>query len=144
MSGMKNKLIGLDTNIFIYQFQSHPQFGKKTQSIFFQLAANKVKAITSIITVTEVLAFKKSEDIVSELKNLLLEVPNLEMKEVSREIALEAARIRRKYGFRLPDALQLATALTEKADIFITNDIKLHGFKEIKIVSLQKFAKEKL
>jgi predicted nucleic acid-binding protein len=97
--------------------------------------------VTSIITFTEVLSFKKSNEIISDLKSLLLEVPNLEMKDVSRDIAEEAARIRRTYGFYLPDAIQLATALNAKASIFITNDIKLRKCKEIKILSLRQFTK---
>ena len=83
---MKNKIIGLDTNIFIYQFQGNSQFGEKTQKIFTQLTANKINALTSVITITEILSFKKSEEIVSELKALLLEVPNLEIKDVTKEI----------------------------------------------------------
>lgn len=138
---MRNKLIGLDTNIFIYQFQGNPQFGKHTQNIFSQLASNKIQAVTSIITFTEVLSFKKSEEVISDLKSLLLEVPNLEMKDVSIDIAEEAARIRRTYGFHLPDAIQLATAINGKAAMFITNDTKLRKCKEIKIVSLHQFAK---
>ena len=141
MSGMKNNLVGLDTNIFIYQFQGNPQFVNDTRIIFSQLAANKIKAITSVITFTEVLAIKESEQIVSNLKQLLLEVPNMQIIDVSQEIAEEAAMLRRKYNFRLPDAIQLATALCAKADLFITNDTKLKGIKEIKSISLHKFTK---
>jgi len=140
---MKNKLIGLDTNIFIYHFQNNPQFGQKAQKIFSQLTTNKTKAITSVITLTELLSLKRSDEIILELKNLMLELPNMEIKDISRDIAIEAARIRRTYGYRLPDSIQVATALAGKADMFITNDVKLQSFKEIKIVLLQNLPKYK-
>ena len=138
---MRNKLIALDTNIFIYYLHQDPLFGEKAKYIFSELIAKKIKILTSVITLTELLSLKQSEKDTAKLKNFFLEIPNLETKEVSEDIALEAAKIRRKYGFHLPDAIQLATALVGKADMFITNDTKLHGFKELKILSLQQYAK---
>jgi predicted nucleic acid-binding protein len=142
MSGMRNKLITLDTNIFIYYLHQDPFFGEKAKYIFSELSAQKIKILTSVVTLIELLSLKQSEKDTAKLKNFFLEIPNLETKEVSEDIALEAARIRRKYGFHLPDAIQLATALLGKADMFITNDTKLRGFKEIKTISLHQFAKK--
>ena len=64
---------------------------------------------------------------------LFLETPNLKIKNLDSEIAIEAARIRRKYGFQTPDAIELATAVVAKADAFITNDKRLMKFNEIKV-----------
>jgi predicted nucleic acid-binding protein len=141
MNGMRNNLIGLDTNIFIYYLHQDPLFGEKAKYIFSELIANKIKILTSVITLTELLSLKQSDKDTTKLKNFFFEIPNLETKVVSEAIALEAARIRRLHGFHLPDALQLATALTGKADMFITNDTKLRKCKEIKILSLHQFTK---
>ena len=56
---------------------------------------------------------------------------------VDRTITVEAARIRREYGFRLPDSIQLATALFGKANALITNDERLKKFKELKVINLK-------
>lgn len=58
--------------------------------------------------------------------------------EVDRDVAREAAAIRRKYGFRLLDAVQLATAKLNKAQIFVSNDKGLQKFKELKVIALGK------
>lgn len=51
MSGIaKYKLIGLDTNIFIYHFEDNPQFSTYTQLIFEELAKGKLRAVTSVIS----------------------------------------------------------------------------------------------
>ena len=134
MNGMKQaKIIGLDTNIFIYYFQGHPQFGASVKKIFESLVAANVKAITSSITLIELLSLKIPETEVDALKALYLETPNLTPIDVNQTIGIEAARIRREYGYRLPDAIQLATCLYAKADKFITNDLRLKNFPEVKM-----------
>jgi len=63
-------------------------------------------------------------------------IANLQLTEVDNEIAKEAARIKRMYDFALVDSIQLATALENDAEIFITNDKKLQFFKELSVVLL--------
>lgn len=133
----KFKLIGLDTNIFIYYFEQHPIFGSLTKQIFNQLADKKIKAITSTITIIELLSQKSSPEKISILKESLLTMSSLEIIEVTTKIGIEAARIRREYGYRLPDSIQLATALSSRAKVFITNDSRLKGFKKLKVMTLK-------
>ncbi|OGE64802.1 hypothetical protein A3I48_01575 [Candidatus Daviesbacteria bacterium RIFCSPLOWO2_02_FULL_36_7] len=61
----------------------------------------------------------------------------MEIYQVDEKIAVESARIRRKYSFRLLDSIQLATALYAKAQAFITNDDRLKKFKELKVILLK-------
>lgn len=137
MDIIKNKLIGLDTNIFIYYFQQNRQFGEKAKRIFNYLVDNKIKAITSVITLIELLSLPvRDEKNIDKLKNLFLETPNLEIQDINQEIGILSARIRRNYNFRIPDSIQLATCLYKKIDIFITNDFKLKAFKEFPIILL--------
>lgn len=134
MSGMKkNNIIGLDTNIFIYYFQQHPQFGSSAKKIFVSLVEDELKAVTSIITLIELLSLRIPEKDVDKLKLLYLETPNLKTMSINQDIGIEAARIRRTYGYRIPDAMQLATSLYAKADKFITNDQKLKNFPELRV-----------
>lgn len=60
----------------------------------------------------------------------------LAVVEVNEEIADKTALIRRKYGFRTPDAIQLATAVQTRAKVFITNDERLKKLKELKVILL--------
>ncbi len=138
MNNLKFRLASLDTNIFVYHFEGNTEFGQKAKQIFIDLLNNKIRAVTSIITLSELLSSPKLDKIaVKETRKLLLEVPNLEIYQVDEVIALKSAEIRRKYGFQLFDSIQLATALKAKAQVFITNDDKLKTFKEIKILTLK-------
>lgn len=132
---MYTKLVGLDSNIFIYQFEQHPQFSPKTSAIFGKLAGKKLQAVTSIISLTEALSYPSPEAVLTQIR-IGFSVPNLTVLEVNEQIGLEAARIRREYPLRLGDAIQLATAICSKAKAFITNDDKLKKFKELKVVIL--------
>lgn len=136
-----NGMISIDTNIFIYYFQQHFEYGPLAKTIFEDLTQGKSKAVTSIITLIELLAFKASDKDINILKNLFLQTPNLTRCDLTQSIGLEAARIRRSYGFRLPDAIQLATAIHNKSKIFITNDIRLKSFKELKVITLSEYKK---
>lgn len=133
----KYRLIGLDTNIFIYYFQEHSKWGPVCREIILSVVIRKNLAITSTISLLELLSFRTSPKQLALLKEEFLSIPNLELKDTNKEIAIEAAEIRRKYKFGLADAIQLATAKLGHAQAFITNDDRLNKFKELKVLLLK-------
>lgn len=147
MSGKKNSknyldkyaIIAVDTNIFIYYFDRNSQFYTLADSVFTNVLVKKKQVITSILTLTELLSYQTNESLIDKLEEELFLVPNIVMHDVTRTIAVKAAVIRRKYNVRLPDAIQLATALQANADIFITNDKRLKHFKELPVRLLSSF-----
>lgn len=139
MSGIANiKHAFLDTSIFIYYFEKHPQFGPRCKVIFEKLAYSKMQASTSIITLTELLSAPHIDNLSTKYSEELYGIPNLTVFEVNRKIATEAARIRRTYKFKLGDSIQLATAIHAKARAFISNDQRIKNFKEIPVILLSK------
>ncbi len=134
---MRNSVtMGIDTNIFIYYFQEHYEFGSAAKKIFQRLEKGEAKATTSIITLIELLSLKTTEENIEKLKNIYLRTPNLKTIDITQAIGIETARIRSKYGYRMADAIQLATALHLKVNVFITNDKRLQNFKEIEVRQL--------
>lgn len=135
------RLVGIDTNILIYYFEKNPQFGETSKRLFDALNTSGLQAVTSIIAVVETLSKKDlPEDIAKDLEADFFEIPYLSILEVARKIGSLAARIRREYNFRLPDSIQLATALSAKANAFITNDEGLRKFKELKVILLNELS----
>jgi predicted nucleic acid-binding protein len=94
------QVVGIDTNLFIYYYQAHPEFGPKTKPLFEKLITGKIRALTSIITLTELLSFPTDEKDIKTLGEQFFTTKNLTVYNVTPEIALEAATIRREYGFR--------------------------------------------
>lgn len=132
----KFKIFALDTNIFIYHFHRYPKFTELADNLFLYLEKRNIRVATSVISLIELLSFKAIDEKIKELKEAFNTTPNLAIYAVEDDIADRAAKIRRKYNFRLPDSIQLATALYSKAQVFITNDRGLKRFKELPIFLL--------
>jgi len=137
MVTLETKLVGLDSNVFIYFFEADTTFGPRARLIVEYLASNKARAVTSILTLSELLAVRESKIPFENFQQKFLEIPNLSTLNVDKEVAVQAANIRRDYKFSLPDCIQLATSLQAKADYFISNDMKLTSFKEVQVITLK-------
>lgn len=133
---LKFKLVSLDSNIFIYLFEENPEFIKSCQLIFNSLDQGKLKAVTSIISVIEALSYPSTPSVLRDIQEGFKNISNLKILDVGYDVGIEAARMRREYGFRLPDAIQLATAKLTRAKAFITNDSRLKNYKGLTVILL--------
>jgi predicted nucleic acid-binding protein len=132
------KRIGLDTNVLIYYIEEHPIFLKKIEPLIDKIVQGKATGITSYVTLLELLVKPLREgrlDLVDQYKTIL--TGQLEMVPIDEAVSVKAAQLRAKYGFRTPDAIQLASVIQKKGDVFITNDRGLKNVKEIKILTLE-------
>lgn len=101
---------------------------------FERVKNGELKGVTSILAKAELLSYKRPPKLINALREQFESTPNLTVYEVDDAIALRAAELRRKYSFRLPDAIQIATAIAAKAGAFLTNDGRLEKCKEIKVI----------
>ncbi len=134
--------ICLDTNILIYFVEGAEPQASKVGKILRAFMKAEAEGIISTITVGEVLTgVYKSEDkskptVVKKLLNDLT-LNSLKIVPVTFEIADLAADLRSKRGGKLPDALIVATALNQKAEIVYSQDKDLQRFnKDAKICEL--------
>lgn len=120
---LKAKNIALDSMIFIYLLERNEKYFSAVNLIFELLEKGKISGITSIISPLEVLSSPKlSLDQISLYARFFKEEKNLITFELKWEVMKLAAEIRRNYGLRSPDAIQLATAKLGGSNLFITND----------------------
>ncbi len=144
MEKLKGKVVGLDTMVFIYHFEENQTYSPLTFSIFESLEKGNFNGITSVLTLLEILVKPKKEGnlLLTERYKLLFETfPNLQVKELNENIADIASSLRANYNINTPDAIQIATSLEAKADIFITNDTSLKKVTEIKVLLLSEMLK---
>ncbi len=144
MEKLKGKVVGLDAMVFIYHFEENQAYSPLTFSIFESLEKGNFNSITSILTRLEILVKpkKKNNLLLTERYKLLFETfPNLQVKEINENIADIASSLRANYNINTPDAIQIATSLESKADIFITNDATLKKVSEIKVLLLSEMLK---
>lgn len=133
------KRIALDTNIFIFAFEQHPDYGKIVKTILDKVEEGELEAVASTITLTEILTkpFREGNDMLEKRYRLLFtHFPNLALVPVDISVAERGAYLRGKYGIKTPDALITATAIVSKAELFITNDKTLKKINDINIISI--------
>lgn len=116
---------GLDTMVFIYSLDSHPEFGEVADAILARIERGELKAVASSLLFAELLPHKfarndavRARAIARELENM----PNLAIMPLTNEVSVEAARLRATYGLRTPDAVHAATAMGAGAQGIVTND----------------------
>lgn len=115
----------MDTSIFIHQLEANGRYLALTDQIFAWIERPGSKAVTSTVTMTELLVQPyrdRDEQSVDEIYGLLATYPNLEWIAPTMEMSDLAARMRALYRMRTPDALQAATAAHGRATALITND----------------------
>jgi len=132
----RQRIIGLDTNIFIYHFEENPKYVSFTEDLFEKIESGRLRAVTSVLTLHEILTgVRKAKEtrLVSLYRNLLGSFPNLSMMPFDEEVAEISSDLCARYGIRTPDAIQVATAIRHNAEAFITNDDRLTIIKDIKV-----------
>jgi predicted nucleic acid-binding protein len=133
----RHRRVALDTSIFIYHLEANPKYLACTDLIFSWIERAGSKAITSTITMTELLVLPYrtgNEQRASDFYALLATYPNLDWIAPNLEIAELAARIRALHRLQTPDALQAATAALSRATGLITNDAvfeRVEGFQTV-------------
>jgi predicted nucleic acid-binding protein len=133
------RLVALDTSIFIYLIEKHPVFFPTVEPIFQAIDGGAVQAATSVLTLLEVLVKPleaQATVLADDFRAAVSASPNLRVVDVDRQIAERAAAIRATHRYRTPDAIHLATADVVGADAFVSNDDRLRGFGNVRVVTL--------
>ena len=134
------RLIALDTSAFIYLIEKHPIFFPAVEPVFQAIDAGSVQAVTSVLTLLEVLVKPietKATALADDFRAAVSASASLRVIDLDRPIAERAAAIRADHGFRTPDAIHLATASLAGANVFVTNDDGLRGFPSVTVVVLR-------
>jgi predicted nucleic acid-binding protein len=121
-------LLALDTNVFIYAFERHAQYGEPALRLFEAAEQGCCRLLTSALTLTEVLVVPLRAgrgDLVTAYRDLFAHFPRLEVVTIDDAIADAAAHLRARHGLRTPDALHLASAQVAGATAFVSEDARL-------------------
>ena len=129
----------LDTNIFIYAVEGYAKFETELNELFEAFDAGNFQAITSELTLAEVLVKPLIDNNVkarSAYENAIQSSPVLEVVPINRTILRESARLRSTINIRLPDAIHAATAILNGCETFLTNDKRLEALSGIDVLVL--------
>jgi predicted nucleic acid-binding protein len=140
---IKGKRIYVDTNILIYLFEGFEEYRHLIQEIADCVDNDEIILLTGEITIAElmVMPFRKND---SKLINLYTTALNdkdfIHLVPTTQTIYLKTAYLRATFGsMKTPDAIQVASAIEGKADIFITNDKGIKTPREVEKIVLKDY-----
>jgi len=131
--------VALDTSILIYQLEKNPRYFLFSDAVFAWLEHNENSAITSILSMSELLvpAYRDGDARrLQHYRGLLGTYPRLAWVQPDLEIADKAAQLRAAYGLKTPDAIHAATAIKSKVPAFLSNDPIFKRVKEFEALIL--------
>ena len=135
----QHKRVLIDTSIWIYHFEQHPEIAAAAGKIIESLEEGEFRGVASELTLLELTVRPLQlgrQDVADDYEVLLDYFPNFELEPISREILLEAAALRARQRLRTPDAIQIATGLRTGATLAVTNDEGWRNFPLIETLIL--------
>jgi len=124
----RRALLVVDTAPIIYVLEENPQFAPRFEPVFKAHQAGTLPFAVTTVTIAQALTgpmTREDRALVREYRHLL---ESWRVIPLDAEIAEEAAFLRVEYGFKLPDAVQAASARMIDAYALVTND---RGFSRL-------------
>jgi predicted nucleic acid-binding protein len=135
--------VGVDTAIFIYFIEEHPQFLPLLEPLFREVDNGRKELVTSALTLLEVLVVPyRSGDhlLAARYEALLTQSRGVRVAEILRDHLRAAAQLRAATGVKTPDSLQLVAALAAGCATFLTNDRDLPTIRGLRLLQLASYA----
>ena len=128
-------VVVVDTAPIIYVLEDHPRYAARFVPLFERHAAGTLQLAVSTVTLSEVLAgpLAGGEEALARRYRAMLE--SWGVVDLTADIAEHAARVRAQYRLKLPDAVQLATALAISADALVTHDRAFGKVRGLRILT---------
>ena len=116
-----------DSNLFIYLFEAHPDYGEPVRRLRRSMRARGDRLFTSCLTVGEILVkpVSRQEKEIAEKYLGFFSRSGITVLPFDLQAASKYAQISQEKAIARPDAMQLAIAASAGINLFITNDDRL-------------------
>ncbi|MEI6442999.1 MAG: type II toxin-antitoxin system VapC family toxin [Nostocales cyanobacterium ELA583] len=129
----------LDTSPVVYYVEAVPAFAEVAKGIFTLIGEGQMQGVVSPVTLAECVTLPirlGQVELRQRFTDLLTATEGILLVNIDAVIAQEAAELRIQYGLKLPDALQVATAIAAGCEAFLTNDVALKRVKELRVLTM--------
>ena len=112
----------VDAAPIIYVLEGHAKYAVRFRPLFERQAAGSIVFAVATTTIAEVLAgpFAAGEEALAKRYRNVMET--WQVVPLTADIAESAARLRATLKLKLPDAIQVASAIAVNADALVTHD----------------------
>ncbi len=128
-------LILVDSAPIIYTLEARARFAARFAPLFQRHADGEIALAVTTVTIAEVLTgpLRAGEEALARRYRAVLEA--WQVVGLTCDVAESAARIRGKYNLKLPDAIQVASALSINAAALVTHDRDFTKVRGLRIMS---------
>lgn len=130
--------LGIDTAPLIYLVEENPRYLELVREVSRLIDIGHLQGVTSIITLAEVLVHPLrigNVRVHQEYRDILLN-GSIRAVGIDAPTSERASQLRASHGILLPDALQIAVAVGEGCEAFLTNDRRLVRVTELRVLVL--------
>ena len=127
----------IDTAPLIYLIESQSQKADIVERQLANWISAGARLTTSSLTLLELLVVPKRQkniQLVQKYRTLLKDLLSEPLIPLSEPIAELAAEVRGTYGFKTPDAIQIAAAIYTGSDALYTSDRRLAQCRDIAVL----------
>jgi predicted nucleic acid-binding protein len=125
----------VDSAPIIYVLEDHPRFALRFRPLFERQAEATLELAVSTITIAEVLSGPLKSDDETTARRYRSIMESWRVVDLTAEIAESAARQRASLGLKLPDAIQIASAIAVGADAIATHDRDFSRLRTLPVIS---------
>jgi hypothetical protein len=132
-------LVHLDASVLALHAAGVPRTLPLTRSLFRAMETGQVAAQTSALSLYQLLveSYRRGEEsTAARIEQLIGSIPGLRVIPLDGRIARQAAQVRAQIGGRVERSVQLATALSEGADLFLAQRSSLRRVAGMAVESL--------
>ena len=128
-------LVLVDTAPIVYVLEAHPQLTRRFQPLFDLQAAGDIQFAVTTTTIAEVLTgpLAAGEEALAKRYRAVME--SWQVINLTADLAESAARFRAALKLKLPDAIQVASAMAVNADALVTHDRDFSRVKALMMLS---------
>jgi len=112
----------LDSAPIIHYLEAQPKYSPRFQPLFDRQAAGSLLFAVATMTIAEVLTGPVSAGEEVLVKRYRAVMESWQVVPLTADIAESAARFRASLKLKLPDAIQVASAIAINADALVTHD----------------------
>ena len=132
-------LVYVDAQIVIYTIDLHPTYAPICAELWEGVKIGAVTAVSSELVLLETLVgpLRSGDADLAADRQAIWRQANTSLLPISREVLLEAARLRAIIpALKTPDAIHAATAILHGCALFISNDMGFRNVPSLPLVLL--------
>ncbi len=134
--------VHVDASILALHMAGNRRYTPLTRALLEMLAEGEATASTSALTIYQLLveAYRRGEtDTAATAERYLTTLPGLDVVDLTPAIARQAAQVRAQLGGSAERAVQIATALSEGAHVYLTQRSTFRRVAGMSVESMELF-----